>query len=42
VGYTPDQRGIEDTKLGEHSPIITVGETAFQALIDAAKAGRLA
>jgi hypothetical protein len=42
VGHAPGLRGIEDTKLGKHSPIITIGEPAFQALLDAAKGDRLA
>jgi hypothetical protein len=42
VGYAAGLRGIEDTTLGKSSPIVVVGQSAFQALLDAAKADRLA
>jgi hypothetical protein len=41
VGYAPGLRGIEDTTLGGSSSIAVVGETAFQALLAAAKDGQL-
>jgi uncharacterized protein DUF397 len=42
VGYAPGLRGIEDTTLGEDSPIAVIGEEAFQKFLAAAKATQLA
>lgn len=41
IASVPGMIGVRDTKLGAASPILAFSDTAFAALIDAAKNGRL-
>lgn len=40
VGSAPGKRGIRDTKIGEASPVLSIGDSQFGTLIDSIRAGR--